>query len=246
MNTLNRPGPVRRGQGRALPAVSIHHLGPHRDGLPHLLNLVEQGVQVNATGFGRVDLDAAEVVSAIVKTNPSALMVGTDFLGSLTGPESDRGARRHQRSGALSGLQVELRVFQQRPAVAAEAGDGPGLRRDRQMAEDDEDGRRGHRGGRPRAPLAQEGTDGWLRLRLPPLRHDIPAGERVAHRLAWIRRNPGCAPWPTVPSDTACYDTSRRMSKSTRRAPRAAATICQVLCREGRTSTWGAVTVGKT
>jgi predicted TIM-barrel fold metal-dependent hydrolase len=63
----------------ALPAVSIDHLGLHRDGLPHLLKLVEQGVKVKATGFGRVDLDPAEVMTAIVKANPAALMAGTDL-----------------------------------------------------------------------------------------------------------------------------------------------------------------------
>ncbi|MFI1735784.1 amidohydrolase family protein [Streptomyces acidicola] len=63
----------------ALPAVSVDHLGLHRDGLPHLLRLVEQGVKVKATGFGRVDLDPADVMTAIVKTDPAALMVGTDL-----------------------------------------------------------------------------------------------------------------------------------------------------------------------
>lgn len=39
----------------------------HEDGLPNLLRLVERGVKVKATGFGRIDLD------------PTALMVGTDL-----------------------------------------------------------------------------------------------------------------------------------------------------------------------
>ncbi|MFE2561641.1 GNAT family N-acetyltransferase [Streptomyces sp. NPDC059352] len=63
----------------ALPAVSIDHLGLHRDGLPHLLRLVERGVKVKATGFGRVDLDPAETMTAVVRTDPTALMVGTDL-----------------------------------------------------------------------------------------------------------------------------------------------------------------------
>ncbi|MFF8895765.1 amidohydrolase family protein [Brevibacterium casei] len=63
----------------ALPAVSIDHLGMHSDGLPTLLRLVEGGVKVKATGFGRVDLDPAEAVRSIVDTDPSALMVGTDL-----------------------------------------------------------------------------------------------------------------------------------------------------------------------
>ncbi|MFC9442817.1 MULTISPECIES: amidohydrolase [Brevibacterium] len=63
----------------ALPAVSIDHLGMHRDGVDTLLRLVAQSVKVKATGFGRVDLDPAEVIRRIVDTDPSALMVGTDL-----------------------------------------------------------------------------------------------------------------------------------------------------------------------
>jgi predicted TIM-barrel fold metal-dependent hydrolase len=63
----------------SLPAVSIDHLGMHADGLPTLLRLVERGVKVKATGFGRVELDPAEVVRRIVDTDPTALMVGTDL-----------------------------------------------------------------------------------------------------------------------------------------------------------------------
>ncbi|MDQ1029470.1 putative TIM-barrel fold metal-dependent hydrolase [Streptomyces umbrinus] len=63
----------------ALPAVSIDHLGLHADGLPHLLALVEQGVRVKATGFGRVDLDVADTIRAVLKVAPTALMAGTDL-----------------------------------------------------------------------------------------------------------------------------------------------------------------------
>ncbi|MFD4247951.1 amidohydrolase family protein [Streptomyces sp. NPDC058525] len=63
----------------ALPAVSVDHLGLHRDGLPHLLKLVEQGVKVKATGFGRVDLDPATVMATVVRADPAALMAGTDL-----------------------------------------------------------------------------------------------------------------------------------------------------------------------
>ena len=51
----------------------------HEDGLPALLRLVERGVKVKATGFGRVHLDPAAVVRAIVDVDPSALMLGTDL-----------------------------------------------------------------------------------------------------------------------------------------------------------------------
>ncbi|MFG2749045.1 amidohydrolase family protein [Streptomyces xanthophaeus] len=63
----------------ALPAVSIDHLGLHADGLPHLLALVERGVRVKATGFGRVELDVADVIRAVLKADPAALMAGSDL-----------------------------------------------------------------------------------------------------------------------------------------------------------------------
>lgn len=63
----------------ALPAVSIDHLGLHADGLPQLLALVERGVRVKATGFGRVDLDVADTVRAVLKADPDALMAGSDL-----------------------------------------------------------------------------------------------------------------------------------------------------------------------
>ena len=61
-----------------LPAVSIDHLGMHADGLPQLCELVEAGVHVKATGFGRVELDPARAMAEILRVNPGALMVGTD------------------------------------------------------------------------------------------------------------------------------------------------------------------------
>ncbi|MDN6602515.1 amidohydrolase [Brevibacterium sp.] len=63
----------------SLPAVSIDHLGMHSDGLPALLRLVEHGVKVKATGFGRVELDPVAAIRAIMDVDPSALMVGTDL-----------------------------------------------------------------------------------------------------------------------------------------------------------------------
>lgn len=63
----------------ALPAASIDHLGMHADGLDRLLQLVERGVRVKATGFGRVQLDPASVIARIMAVDPSALMVGTDL-----------------------------------------------------------------------------------------------------------------------------------------------------------------------
>jgi predicted TIM-barrel fold metal-dependent hydrolase len=64
---------------RALPAVSVDHLGLSGEGLPHLLSLVERGARVKATGFGRVDLDVVTAVEAVLAVNPRALMFGTDL-----------------------------------------------------------------------------------------------------------------------------------------------------------------------
>ena len=62
-----------------LPAVCIDHLGLSSAGLPHLLALVEKGVFVKATGFGRVDFDVTSAVQKIVDVNPTALVFGTDL-----------------------------------------------------------------------------------------------------------------------------------------------------------------------
>lgn len=63
----------------ALPAASIDHLGMHKDGLDNLLRLVEKGIKVKATGFGRVELDPTATIKAIMDVDPTALMVGTDL-----------------------------------------------------------------------------------------------------------------------------------------------------------------------
>ena len=62
-----------------LPAVSIDHLGLDKSGIPLLKAFVEQGVKVKATGFGRVDFDALDLVSELYKISPEALMFGTDL-----------------------------------------------------------------------------------------------------------------------------------------------------------------------
>ena len=63
----------------SLPKVSIDHLGMHRDGTAALLRLIEHGVKVKATGFGRVDLDPVEVITQIMAVDPTALSIGTDL-----------------------------------------------------------------------------------------------------------------------------------------------------------------------
>ncbi|WP_155591102.1 amidohydrolase family protein [Lysinibacillus cavernae] len=62
-----------------LPAVSIDHLGLSEEGLPYLLKLVDKGVRVKATGFGRVELDVKNALQSIYNINPDALMFGTDL-----------------------------------------------------------------------------------------------------------------------------------------------------------------------
>ena len=62
-----------------LPAVSIDHLGLSKEGFPTLLRIVEKGVRVKATGFGRVDFQVADALRAIYAANPHALMFGTDL-----------------------------------------------------------------------------------------------------------------------------------------------------------------------
>ncbi|RIK06060.1 MAG: 2-pyrone-4,6-dicarboxylate hydrolase [Acidobacteria bacterium] len=71
--------PTLTGTIAALPAVSIDHLGLSAAGLPHLAALVDRGVRVKATGFGRVDFDVAPVLRAVADRNPHALMFGTDL-----------------------------------------------------------------------------------------------------------------------------------------------------------------------
>ncbi len=62
-----------------LPAASIDHLGLSKEGFPTLLRLVEKGVRVKATGFGRVDFPVGEALRAIHAANPHSLMFGTDL-----------------------------------------------------------------------------------------------------------------------------------------------------------------------
>ncbi|MBJ7289056.1 amidohydrolase family protein [Williamsia sp.] len=63
----------------ALPSASIDHLGLSAEGLATLLKLVDSGVRVKATGFGRVKLDVAATLRAVCDANPRALMFGSDL-----------------------------------------------------------------------------------------------------------------------------------------------------------------------
>nr|WP_010131539.1 amidohydrolase family protein [Microbulbifer agarilyticus] len=66
----------------ALPSVSIDHLGLSKAGLPWVIKLAERGVKVKATGFGRVNFDPRQALSAIYDANPASLMFGTDLPGT--------------------------------------------------------------------------------------------------------------------------------------------------------------------
>ncbi|MGG0655401.1 amidohydrolase family protein [Rummeliibacillus pycnus] len=65
-----------------LPKVSIDHLGLSQEGVPTLLRLVEKGIKVKATGFGRVHLDVIDTMKKIIDINSEALMFGTDLPSS--------------------------------------------------------------------------------------------------------------------------------------------------------------------
>ena len=49
------------------------------EGLPTLLELVDAGCKVKATGFGRVQLDVPKALEAIARRSPNALVFGTDI-----------------------------------------------------------------------------------------------------------------------------------------------------------------------
>jgi predicted TIM-barrel fold metal-dependent hydrolase len=71
------------GRLAALPGgVSVDHLGMTREGYPALLRLVEGGMKVKATGFGRVNLDVAEALREIADVDPGALLFGSDLPGT--------------------------------------------------------------------------------------------------------------------------------------------------------------------
>jgi len=62
-----------------LPQIVIDHLGMTAAGLPVVLDLVDAGAKIKATGFGRVDMDVPKTLQAIAARNPKALMFGTDI-----------------------------------------------------------------------------------------------------------------------------------------------------------------------
>ncbi|WP_378734504.1 amidohydrolase family protein [Nocardia brasiliensis] len=68
-----------------LPVFAVDHLGMSEEGLPFLLDLVDRGARVKATGFGRVAMNVADTLRRIHAVNPEALMFGTDLPGTRAG-----------------------------------------------------------------------------------------------------------------------------------------------------------------
>ncbi|WP_280504699.1 amidohydrolase family protein, partial [Nocardia farcinica] len=68
-----------------LPRISVDHLGMSEECLPYLLDLVDRGARVKATGFGRVTMNVADTLRRIHAVNPEALMFGTDLPGARAG-----------------------------------------------------------------------------------------------------------------------------------------------------------------
>lgn len=68
-----------------LPAMCIDHLGLSRAGRPILLRLVEPGVPVKASAFGRLDLDLAAARREIAARRATALKFAT-HLSSTRAP----------------------------------------------------------------------------------------------------------------------------------------------------------------
>lgn len=62
-----------------LPAVSIDHLGLSKAGFKHLLLLVEKGIKVKISGFGRVNFPIPDALKELAKINEEAMMFGTDL-----------------------------------------------------------------------------------------------------------------------------------------------------------------------
>ncbi|MFJ7916592.1 MULTISPECIES: amidohydrolase family protein [unclassified Lysinibacillus] len=88
-----------------LPAISIDHLGLSEEGFPHLLRLVEKGVRVKATGFGRVELEVGHALKSIYAVNPEALMFGTDLPST-----------RAKRPFAYADIELIQELFEARAA----------------------------------------------------------------------------------------------------------------------------------
>ncbi|WP_330184442.1 amidohydrolase family protein [Nocardia sp. NBC_01503] len=68
-----------------LPKLSIDHMGMSDECLPYLLNLVDRGAKVKASGFGRVAMNVGTALRRVHAVNPEALMFGSDLPGTRAG-----------------------------------------------------------------------------------------------------------------------------------------------------------------
>jgi len=103
-----------------LPAVSIDHLALSRRASKPLLKLVEQGVRVKASGFGRLESDPIPLLRELYGANQECLMFGSD-LPSTRAPRPfslqdldrigdalcDNGVRRVLYDNALKFYRIE-------------------------------------------------------------------------------------------------------------------------------------------
>ncbi|MFE5287623.1 amidohydrolase family protein [Nocardia sp. NPDC056611] len=124
-----------------LPKLSIDHLGMSDDCLPYLLNLVDRGAKVKASGFGRVAMNVGSALRKIHTVNPEALMFGTDLPGTRAGrPFRDAdislladsvGSDLHKvledNARSFYGLPAKVRDFED-PASNRSTGEPPTLR----------------------------------------------------------------------------------------------------------------------
>jgi hypothetical protein len=77
--------------------------------LPGLLSLVERGVRVKATGFGRVDFPVEEALRALHAANPAALMFGSDLPSTRAPrPFSDEDSNRVREALGDAGARAAL------------------------------------------------------------------------------------------------------------------------------------------
>jgi predicted TIM-barrel fold metal-dependent hydrolase len=93
-----------------LPKVVIDHLGLSRDGLTCVYKLVERGVHVKASGFGRLDFEPVPVLREIASINPHALLFGTD-LPSTRAQRPFEAADIHRLRDALDPALAEHALY---------------------------------------------------------------------------------------------------------------------------------------
>jgi predicted TIM-barrel fold metal-dependent hydrolase len=74
-----------------LPAVAIDHLALSRRASALLLDLVERGVRVKASGFGRLESDPVALLRDLYAANPASLMFGSDLPSTRAPRPFDEG-----------------------------------------------------------------------------------------------------------------------------------------------------------